>query len=299
MNLGVLAYFKYANFGLENARAALSALGFVVPTFALSITLPVGISFFTFESMSYVIDVYRGEIKPHQSYLEYLTFVAFFPHLVAGPIVRPRELLPQLAAAPRWDDQEASAALLMIAIGLLKKLAIADYLGLNLVDRVFDAPTQYSALECYVAVVGYAADFTPIFLAIRTSLISAQQHLGCAISRELRRSLSGARHRGVLEAVAYLAVRGCATTVTSCWVAIVAPTAHVCQSDRHDAAGWLVARTEVDIRDLGRFARGRAGPEPRFSRALRGPPGQHASPAHRRDGVHFSLRAAGLGVLFR
>jgi len=164
MNLGVLAYFKYANFGLENARAALSALGIAVPSFALAITLPVGISFFTFESMSYVIDVYRGELKPHSSYLEYLTFVAFFPHLVAGPIVRPRDLLPQLARPPHWDGREASVALLTIAIGLLKKLAIADYLGLNLVDRVFDAPTQYSALECYVAVVGYAvqiyADFS-------------------------------------------------------------------------------------------------------------------------------------------
>jgi D-alanyl-lipoteichoic acid acyltransferase DltB (MBOAT superfamily) len=164
MNLSVLAYFKYANFGLENARAALAALGVIVPSVALSITLPVGISFFTFESMSYVIDVYRGELKPHASYLEYLTFVAFFPHLVAGPIVRPRDLLPQLSRPPRWDGREASIALLTIAIGLLKKLAIADYLGLNLVDRVFDAPSQYSALECYVAIVAYAvqiyADFS-------------------------------------------------------------------------------------------------------------------------------------------
>jgi D-alanyl-lipoteichoic acid acyltransferase DltB (MBOAT superfamily) len=164
MNLGVLAFFKYLRFGVDNAQAALEALGIHVPPIALSITLPVGISFFTFESMSYVIDVYRGDIEPHQSYLEYLTFVAFFPHLVAGPIVRPRDLLPQLARAPSWDERTASQALLLIATGLLKKLAIADYLGLNLVDRVFDAPTQYSALECYVAVIGYAvqiyADFS-------------------------------------------------------------------------------------------------------------------------------------------
>ena len=164
MNLGVLAYFKYAKFGLATAQAGLAALGIHVPLPALSIALPVGISFFTFESMSYVIDVYRKEIKPHDSYLEYLTFVAFFPHLVAGPIVRPRDLLPQLARPPIWQAGEASSALLLIATGLFKKLAIADYLGLNLVDRVFDAPTQYSALECYVAVVGYGlqiyADFS-------------------------------------------------------------------------------------------------------------------------------------------
>jgi alginate O-acetyltransferase complex protein AlgI len=164
MNLGVLAYFKYAKFGVETALAALDVLGVHVPVPVLSIALPVGISFFTFESMSYVIDVYRGELEPHSSYLEYLTFVAFFPHLVAGPIVRPRDLLPQLSRAPAWHGGEASSALLLIATGLFKKLAIADYLALNLVDRVFDAPTQYSALECYVAMVGYSvqiyADFS-------------------------------------------------------------------------------------------------------------------------------------------
>ncbi|HEY0465207.1 MAG TPA: MBOAT family O-acyltransferase [Polyangiaceae bacterium] len=164
MNLGVLAYFKYAQFGVDSASAALAALGLHVPAPVLAITLPVGISFFTFESMSYVIDVYREELAPHPSYLEYLTFVAFFPHLVAGPIVRPRDLLPQLARPPVWQEGAASSALLLIATGLFKKLAIADYLALNLVDRVFDAPTQYSALECYVAMVGYAvqiyADFS-------------------------------------------------------------------------------------------------------------------------------------------
>jgi len=164
MNLGVLGYFKYAKFGVETALAAFATLGVHLPGPELSIVLPVGISFFTFESMSYVIDVYRGELDPHPSYLEYLTFVAFFPHLVAGPIVRPRDLLPQLARRPVWQEGEASSALLLIATGLFKKLAIADYLALNLVDRVFDAPTQYSALECYVAMVAYAvqiyADFS-------------------------------------------------------------------------------------------------------------------------------------------
>ena len=178
MNLGVLGYFKYTNFGLDNAYAALSGLGIALPRVALSVTLPVGISFFTFESMSYVIDVYRGELKPHESYLEYLTFVAFFPHLVAGPIVRPRDLLPQLASSPRWDEGQASGALLMIALGLLKKLAIADYLGLNLVDRVFDAPTQYSALECYVAIVGYAVQIYTDFSGYTDIAIGSAALLG-------------------------------------------------------------------------------------------------------------------------
>ena len=178
MNLGVLGFFKYLHFGVDNAQAALAALGVHLPRLALSITLPVGISFFTFESMSYVIDVYRGDIEPHESYLEYLTFVAFFPHLVAGPIVRPRDLLPQLARAPQWDEREASKALLLIATGLLKKLAIADYLGLNLVDRVFDAPTQYSALECYVAVVAYAVQIYTDFSGYTDIAIGSAALLG-------------------------------------------------------------------------------------------------------------------------
>jgi alginate O-acetyltransferase complex protein AlgI len=156
MNLGVLGLFKYFDFGVAELSALLRQLGLHPPELALRLTLPIGISFFTFESMSYVIDVYRRELPPHPSYLEYLAFVAFFPHLVAGPIVRPRDLLPQLSGPPRFDSALASRALLLIGLGLFKKLAIGDYLGLNLVDRVFDAPLQYSALECYVALVAYA-----------------------------------------------------------------------------------------------------------------------------------------------
>lgn len=156
LNLGVLGFFKYLNFGMDTARAVLAGLNVAAPEWTLEVALPIGISFFTFESMSYVIDVYRRELPPHKSYLEYLSFVAFFPHLVAGPIVRPRDLLPQLGGPPRFSPTEGSEALFLIAWGLLKKVAIGDYLALNLVDRVFDQPIQYSALECYAAVIGYA-----------------------------------------------------------------------------------------------------------------------------------------------
>jgi alginate O-acetyltransferase complex protein AlgI len=178
MNLGVLAIFKYWNFGVDSVRGVLGAFGYHPPEFGLHVVLPIGISFFTFESMSYVIDVYRGDIEPHESYLEYLSFVAFFPHLVAGPIVRPRDLLPQLAAEPRWNGPEASGALLLIALGLLKKVAIGDYLALNLVDRVFDAPTQYSALECYVAVVAYAVQIYSDFSGYTDIAIGSAALLG-------------------------------------------------------------------------------------------------------------------------
>ncbi len=156
LNLGLLGFFKYFNFGVDSLAALLSALGYQPPLVALRVVLPIGISFFTFESMSYVIDVYRRDIEPHPSYLEYLTFVAFFPHLVAGPIVRPRDLLPQLAQPACFSASTAAEGLFLIALGLAKKIVIGDYLALNLVDRVFGAPLGYSALECYAAVVGYA-----------------------------------------------------------------------------------------------------------------------------------------------
>jgi alginate O-acetyltransferase complex protein AlgI len=183
MNLGVLGLFKYFDFGVAELSALLRDLGLHPPEMALRLTLPIGISFFTFESMSYVIDVYRRELPAHPSYLEYLAFVAFFPHLVAGPIVRPRDLLPQLSAAPRFDPGLASRALLMIALGLLKKLAIGDYLGLNLVDRVFDAPLQYSALECYVALVAYAVQIYCDFSGYTDIAIGSAALLGIRFPR--------------------------------------------------------------------------------------------------------------------
>jgi alginate O-acetyltransferase complex protein AlgI len=178
VNLTILGVFKYFNFGVDTARAVLESCGLHPPEIALRVALPVGISFFTFESMSYVVDVYRGVLEPKWSYFEYLSFVAFFPHLVAGPIVRPRDLLPQLAGEARWNPAEASEALFLIATGLLKKVAIGDYLATNLVERVFDGPVQYSALECYAGVLGYGVQIYTDFSGYTDIAIGAALLLG-------------------------------------------------------------------------------------------------------------------------
>jgi D-alanyl-lipoteichoic acid acyltransferase DltB (MBOAT superfamily) len=178
INLGVLGFFKYINFGIDSARALLHGLGIYTSDSTLAIALPVGISFFTFESMSYVIDVYRKQIEPHDSYLEYLGFVAFFPHLVAGPIIRPRDLLPQLRDNTTFDPEMASDGLYLIATGLLKKVMIADVLAVNLIDRVFDAPLQYSGLEAYVAVIAYALQIYCDFSGYTDIAIGSAQLLG-------------------------------------------------------------------------------------------------------------------------
>ncbi|AKT36255.1 O-acyltransferase [Chondromyces crocatus] len=160
LNLGFLGFFKYWNFAVENVHTVRELLaGAPVSAFdTLKVTLPpVGISFFTFESMSYVIDVYRREMPPHRSYFRYLLFVAFFPHLVAGPIVRPRDLLPQFERMPTLTRDEAGEGMFLVAVGLLKKVVLSDQLAINLVDRVFERPENYSALEVLAGVYGYAA----------------------------------------------------------------------------------------------------------------------------------------------
>lgn len=162
--LGVLSIFKYYDFAVDSVVAVASWLGVHLSPTHLRLVLPFGISFFTFETMSYTIDVYRREIPPADRYLDYLLFVAFFPHLVAGPIVRPRSMLPQLAAEPVASDATKAEGLFLIATGLMKKIVIGDYLGLNLVNRVFDNPERYTSLEVLVGVYAYAikiyADFS-------------------------------------------------------------------------------------------------------------------------------------------
>ncbi|MBX3234228.1 MAG: MBOAT family protein [Labilithrix sp.] len=162
--LGVLSIFKYFNFATESVATVLGWAGVHVEPAHLRLVLPFGISFFTFETMSYTIDVYRREIPAATRYLDYLLFVCFFPHLVAGPIVRPKSMLPQLAAEPVASDAMKAEGLFLIATGLLKKIVIGDTLGLNLVNRVFDNPERYSSLETLVGVYAYAikiyADFS-------------------------------------------------------------------------------------------------------------------------------------------
>lgn len=162
--LGVLALFKYFNFAVDSVVEVLRWAGLTVSPVHVRLVLPFGISFFTFETMSYTIDVYRREIPPADRYMDYLLFVAFFPHLVAGPIVRPKTMLPQLAREPVASDAMRTEGLFLIAQGLFKKIVIGDTLSINLVNRVFESPERYSSLEVLVGVYAYAikiyADFS-------------------------------------------------------------------------------------------------------------------------------------------
>jgi alginate O-acetyltransferase complex protein AlgI len=135
-NLGLLGVYKYFDFFVDNVAAAGAALGWNVPPIALRLVLPAGISFYTFQSMSYTIDVYRGHAPARRSFIDIAAFVSFFPHLVAGPIMRATNLLPQIEHPRRFDAAAARDASVLIVWGLFKKLVIADNVGV-IANKVF------------------------------------------------------------------------------------------------------------------------------------------------------------------
>lgn len=151
LDLSLLAYFKYTNFFAQTI-ADIMGSNFQ----PLDIFLPVGISFFTFQSLSYTIDVYRRQITPLTNLLDYAFYVSFFPQLVAGPIVRARDFLPQIRRPLNITSQMVGTGVFYIIGGLLKKAVISDYISINFVERVFDAPALYSGFENMMAVYGYA-----------------------------------------------------------------------------------------------------------------------------------------------
>ena len=152
VNLGMLGYFKYTNFFIDMANGLFGA-GFLE---FQNIFLPVGISFFVFQSMSYTIDIYRGQIRPLERWTDYLFYLSFFPQLVAGPIVRAKDFIPQIRKPLLVTREMFGTAIGFIIIGLVKKAIISDYISLNFVDRIFDEPALYSGFECLMGVYGYA-----------------------------------------------------------------------------------------------------------------------------------------------
>lgn len=153
LDLGLLCYFKYTNF-LYDSFAPL--FGATPEGHHFDIFLPVGISFFTFQSLSYVIDIYRGKIEPLKRWIDYLFYISFLPQLVAGPIVRAVDFIPQIHRIPGVSRDDFGRGLFLILCGLLKKGVISDYISLNFVDRVFDQPLLYSGFENLMGVYGYA-----------------------------------------------------------------------------------------------------------------------------------------------
>ncbi len=151
INLGLLFYFKYTDFfiGMINDWAG----GNIQP---LKLILPIGISFYTFENLSYTIDVYRGHFKPVKSFWDYCFFLTFFPKLVMGPIVRAADFIPQIRKDIQVSKEDIAVGLYLIVGGLFKKVVISDYIYVNYVDYIFSDPTRHSGIECLLGIYGYA-----------------------------------------------------------------------------------------------------------------------------------------------
>lgn len=182
-NLLILGFFKYYGFFVEQAGELLAQFGWERDLPLLQIVLPVGISFFTFQGISYVVDVQRGKTPPANSLLDVMLLMSFFPHLVAGPIVRASDLLPQFERTPRLTRVMATHGLLLIAWGLFKKTVIASELSVNLVDPVFFDPTAYGAVDIAAAVYGYAVQIYCDFSAYSDMAIGLAALLGYSFPR--------------------------------------------------------------------------------------------------------------------
>ena len=150
-NLGMLFYFKYTDFFIEISNSL-----FDTNFNPLNLILPIGISFYTFENLSYTVDVYRGEFKPADKFSDYLLFLAFFPKLMMGPIVRAHDFVPQINEPYVISERDFAKGFFLIISGLIKKLVISDYITLNMVDYMFDNPALHTGVENLMAVYGYA-----------------------------------------------------------------------------------------------------------------------------------------------
>ncbi|MFN3932943.1 MAG: MBOAT family O-acyltransferase [Brevundimonas sp.] len=183
VNLLILGFFKYYGFFVEEAGELLARFGWERDLPLLQIVLPVGISFFTFQGISYVVDVHRGKTPPARSLLDVMLLMSFFPHLVAGPIVRASDLLPQFERTPRLTREMATHGLLLIVWGLFKKTVIASEISVNLVDPVFFDPTAYGAVDIAAAVYGYAVQIYCDFSAYSDMAIGLAALLGYSFPR--------------------------------------------------------------------------------------------------------------------
>ena len=185
-NLGILSIFKYSCFILENFQNLLSVFGFSFQSFDPGIILPMGISFYTFQTLSYTIDVYNKKLKTHHSFLDYALFVSFFPQLVAGPIVRAKDFLPQLRVQNHINFDQFSLGLSLLIIGLFTKTVLADAFFAPFVDKVFASTQAVDTLSSWLAGVFFYAQIFSDFAGYSLCAIGTALMLGFVIPLNFR-----------------------------------------------------------------------------------------------------------------
>jgi alginate O-acetyltransferase complex protein AlgI len=181
-NLGLLCYFKYTNFFLGSLLAALHRCGAASSFPLLSIIAPLGISFYTFEAINYIVDVYRGRVRPERNLANFMLFILFFPHLIAGPIVRARDFLPQIRRRKRWDWMRVELGMRFFLMGLFKKWFIADRMAM-FADPVFQYPSDYKGVAIWMAVIAYALQIYGDFSGYTDMAIGTAHMLGYHLAK--------------------------------------------------------------------------------------------------------------------
>ena len=185
-NLGVLGLFKYYDVFVDSLNQLLGALGFAASLPLLHLILPVGISFYTFQTLSYTIDIYDGALEPRDSIVQFALFVAFFPQLVAGPIVRARQFLPQLDRRPLYDERTTGTGIYLILKGLVKKVVFADVIGTYLVNPVFADPAGHPGFWILLAAYGFKFQIYGDFSGYSDVAIGCGRLLGYELPENFR-----------------------------------------------------------------------------------------------------------------
>src|SRR6266446_1207945 len=186
MNLSMLGFFKYGNFLLQNFQWLLARIGIIYQPPHLDILLPVGISFYTFHSLSYTLDIYRGVLKPTKSLRDFILAVSFFPQLVAGPIVRAGDFLPQLVRPPTLRAGQFLWRLLLVTLGLFGKIVLADTMLSGSADRIFGYAGPLVALDSWLGVMAFAGQIFFDFAGYSTCAIGAALCLGFHLKDNFR-----------------------------------------------------------------------------------------------------------------
>jgi alginate O-acetyltransferase complex protein AlgI len=185
-NLGMLGYFKYGTFLLDNFVALMSTLGVEYHPAAPDIILPIGISFYTFQTLSYTIDMYRRTAPPEKSLLDFSLFVTFFPQLVAGPIVRPSELLPQFKVPHQATKKQFISGLFLLTLGLFMKVVLADSMLASTADLVFGDPRPLATLDAWLGVLAFSGQIFFDFGGYSTCAIGIASCLGFTLPDNFR-----------------------------------------------------------------------------------------------------------------
>ena len=186
MNLSMLGFFKYGNFLLQNFQWLMARIGIIYQPPHLDILLPVGISFYTFHSLSYTLDIYRGVLQPTKSLRDFVLAVSFFPQLVAGPIVRAGDFLPQLVAPPRFQTNRFLWGLALMTMGLFEKVVLADTMLSGSADRVFSYTGPLIALDSWLGVLAFAGQIFFDFAGYSSCAIGAALCLGFHLKDNFR-----------------------------------------------------------------------------------------------------------------